>query len=151
MKRKSILSSVLEGTILEAVSSRMKLSNLIELVFLRREGVYPFIVALWEADELKWYISIWEIVKLHKVSDLDFLEGTWSNGEKANLEVDQDANLLIPTKNGITLEICKRLMSRGCYCCWGGGYCLLFYHVGYVSIWCSSKTYNIQVLHSSQI
>ena len=64
MKRKSILSSVLEGTILEAVSLRMKVLNLIDLVFLRREGVYPFIVVLWEADELKRYISVWEIDEL---------------------------------------------------------------------------------------
>ena len=63
------------------------------------------------------------------------MEKVWASRENANI-VDQDAkfNLLIPTKNGIMLGICKRLMNRGGYCCWGGGYCLLFYDIGYVSI-----------------
>ena len=102
-KRKSISSTVPEGTILTAVSLRMKVLNLINFVFLRTDNVWPYVVVLWKDDELRRWISVWEVEKLYKASDRDFVEKPWANGENANL-VDQGASLLIPTKNGMRFE-----------------------------------------------
>jgi hypothetical protein len=102
-KRKSISSTTPENTILQAVSLRMKVLNLINFVFLKGDGVYPVVVVLWKDDELRRYISVWEVDKLYKASDRDFVERPWANGENANL-VDQGASLLIPTKNGMRFE-----------------------------------------------
>jgi DNA damage-binding protein 1 len=137
-KRKSI-SSVAEGTILEAVSLRMKVLNLINFVFLRTEGVYPFIVVLWKDDELRRFISVWEIDKLYKASDRDFVERPWASGENAIL-VDQGANLLIPTRNGIIVE--EITDCRGSDCCWRTDYCIFLDDFGYLST-CYSSTYYI--------
>ena len=102
-KRKSISSTTPENTILQAVSLRMKVLNLINFIFLKGDGVYPVVVVLWKDDELRRYISVWEVDKLYKASDRDFVERPWANGENANL-VDQGASLLIPTKNGMRFE-----------------------------------------------
>ena len=99
-KRKSNNSSEIPGTILEAVSLRMKVLNLINFVFLDGEGIYPFIVVLWKDDELQRFISVWEVDKLYKAADRDFVERSWANGEN-EMRVDQGARLLIPTKNGM--------------------------------------------------
>jgi hypothetical protein len=99
-KRKSIPSSTPENTILQPVSLRMKVLNLINFVFLNTDSVYPVVVVLWKDDELRRFISVWEVDKLYKASDRDFVERPWANGENAKL-VDQGANLLIPTKNGM--------------------------------------------------
>jgi len=77
----------------------MKVLNLVNFTFLEMEGVYPFIVVLWKDDELKRFISVWEVDKLYKASDRDFVEKSWANGTNA-AQVDQGASLLIPTKNG---------------------------------------------------
>lgn len=100
-KRKSSTANttVAEGTILEAVSLRMKVLNLVNFTILRKEGVYPFLVVLYKDDELRRFISVWEVDKLYKASDRDFIERAWANGEKS-VNVDQGASLLIPTRNG---------------------------------------------------
>jgi Mono-functional DNA-alkylating methyl methanesulfonate N-term len=99
-KRKSI-SPLPEGTILEAVSLRMKVLNLIDFTFLHVEGPWPVIVVLWKDDELRRFISVWEVERLYKASDREFVERQWASGETA-MQVDQGASLLIPTKNGFS-------------------------------------------------
>jgi Mono-functional DNA-alkylating methyl methanesulfonate N-term len=98
-RRKSTTSSIAEGTILEATSLRMKVLNLVNFEFLRLKSAYPHIVILWKNDELKRFISVWEVDKLYKPSDRDFVDRLWANGQKEIL-VDQGANLLIPTRDG---------------------------------------------------
>jgi hypothetical protein len=80
----------------------MKVLSLINFTFLKADGVYPFIVVLWKNDELRRFISVWEIDKLYKPSDRDFVERPWANGDNA-MPVDQGARLLIPTANGTRL------------------------------------------------
>lgn len=99
-RRKSIMGSVPEGTILEAVSLRMKFLNLINFVFLNAEGTYPYCAVLWKDEELRRFISVWEVDKLYKASDRDFVEKQWANGED-KVVVDQGATILIPTSNGM--------------------------------------------------
>lgn len=79
----------------------MKVLNLINFVFLKTDSVWPHVVVLWKDDELRRWISVWEVEKLYKASDRDFVDRAWANGENANM-VDQGANLLIPTKDGIS-------------------------------------------------
>ena len=100
-KRKSITSAAPDGAILQTVSLRMKVLNLINFTFLNAEGPSPFLVVLWKDDELKRFISLWEVDKLYKAPDRDLVERTWANGE-SSANVDQGASLLIPTKNGIS-------------------------------------------------
>ena len=102
-RKQSISNQTPEGTILEAASLRMKVLNLVNFTFLDRQGVYPYVVVLWKDEELRRFISVWEIDKLYKASDRDFVEKAWANGENAIL-VDTGANLLIPTKNGTLFE-----------------------------------------------
>jgi Mono-functional DNA-alkylating methyl methanesulfonate N-term len=97
--RKSLTSNIPENTILEAVSLRTRVLNLANFVFLKTDGVYPYIAVLWKDNELKRFLSLWEIDKLYKAGDRDFVEHRWANGEK-NVLVDRGANLLIPTANG---------------------------------------------------
>jgi len=78
----------------------MRVLNLINFVFLDGDGIYPFIVVLWKDDELRRFISVWEVDKLYKAADRDFVERSWANGEN-EMMVDQGARLLIPTKNGM--------------------------------------------------
>jgi hypothetical protein len=85
---------------LEAVSLRMRVLNLINFVFLNGDGTYPFVAVLWKDGELRRFISVWEVDKLYKAADRDFVERPWANGEN-QIMVDQGARLLIPTKNGI--------------------------------------------------
>lgn len=92
-------SAVPDGTILEAVSLRMKVLNLINFTFLKGDGLYPIAVVLWKDDELRRFISCWEVDKLYRASDRDFVERPWANGETSIL-VDQGASMLIPTDNG---------------------------------------------------
>jgi hypothetical protein len=99
-RKQSISNQMPEGTILEAVSLRMKVLNLVNFTFLERQSVYPAVVVLWKDEELRRFISVWEIDRLYKASDREFAEKSWANGENAVL-VDVGANLLIPTKNGL--------------------------------------------------
>lgn len=82
----------------------MRVLNLINFVFLNGEGTYPFIVVLWKDNELRRFISVWEIDKLYKAADRDFVERPWANGEK-EMMVDLGARLLIPTKNGMGFNL----------------------------------------------
>ena len=145
-KRKLYLSSEIPGTILEAVSLRMRVLNLINFVFLNGDGIYPFIVVLWKDDELRRFISVWEVDKLYKAADRDFVGRSWANGEN-EMMVDQGARLLIPTKNGIRFN--GEPDCRGCDCCRGTDYCVLFDGFGYVSI-CHTSAYDLRVLRTRQ-
>lgn len=98
-RKQSAGNQTVDGTILEAVSLRMKVLNLVNFCFLEGQSVYPCVVVLWKDEELRRCISVWEVDKLYKAPDRDFVEKTWANGENAVL-VDNGANLLIPTKNG---------------------------------------------------
>ena len=98
-KQSSVGNQIVDGTILEAVSLRMKVLNLVNFCFLEGEGVYPYVVVLWKDEELRRCISVWEVDKFYKAADRDFVEKPWANGENAVM-VDNGANLLIPTKNG---------------------------------------------------
>jgi Mono-functional DNA-alkylating methyl methanesulfonate N-term len=99
-KRKyNVPDAVEPGTILEAVSLRCKVLNLINFVFLRTEGEQPVLAVLWRDQELRKMLSVWEVDKLYKPADRDFVERYWANGQMS-VEVDRGANLLIPTKNG---------------------------------------------------
>jgi len=102
-RKQSNSTQVPEGTILEAVSLRIRVLNLVNFTFLERQSVYPVVVVLWKDEGLRRFISVWEIDKLYKTSDRDFVEKPWANGENAVL-VDAGANLLIPTKNGFILS-----------------------------------------------
>lgn len=110
-KRKSVTlanPALPEGAILETVSLRMKHLNLVNFCFLGGEGFasagngWPVVVVLWKDDELRRLISVWEVAKLYKAADRDFVERVWANGEKAMI-VDQGARILIPTCNGTVL------------------------------------------------
>ena len=107
----------------EAVSLRMKVLNLVEFTFLRVEGGGPFLAVVWKDDELRRWLSLWEVDKLPRASDRDFVERLWANGA-ASMPVDQGARLLIPTNNGNPPENPQeigvgewRLMGRGSDCC----------------------------------
>ena len=97
-KRKSFGAGV-EGTIGEAVSLRMRVLNLVEFTFLRADGGYPYLAVVWKDDELTKWLSVWEVDKLHRAADRDFVERLWANGQ-ASVPVDLGARLLIPTNNG---------------------------------------------------
>jgi len=84
----------------------MKYLNFVNFVFLGGEGFaspgnvgWPVVVVLWKDDELRRFVSVWEVSKLYKASDRDFVERMWANGENAMM-VDQGARILIPTNNG---------------------------------------------------
>ena len=80
----------------------MKVLNLVEFTFLKGENaVYPVVAVVWKDDELRRWLSCWEVDKLHRPADRDFVERLWASGE-ANVPVDQGARLLIPTNNGNT-------------------------------------------------
>ena len=100
-KRKQSMSTstIVPGTILEAVSFRDKVLNLIDFVFLE-EQMCPTIVVLSKDQELQRFISLREIDKMYKPSDRDLLEKKWSDGQ-LSIMVDRTASLLIPTRNGI--------------------------------------------------
>jgi len=93
-------TAAVEGTIGEAVSLRMRVLNLVEFTFLRGErGGYPVLAVVWKDDELTRWLSVWEVDRLHRASDREFVERLWANGQ-ASVPVDQGARLLIPTNNG---------------------------------------------------
>jgi hypothetical protein len=125
---------------LEAVSLRMKVLNLINFTFLYGEGSWPVIVVLWKDDELRRFISVWEVERLYKASDREFVERQWASGETA-MQVDQGASLLIPTKNGMGFSGPESDV-RGGYCGWGTDCCLLLDDIGYVSQ-CYPSSYDI--------
>jgi len=107
--------AVVEGTLGEAVSLRMKVLNLVEFTFLKEAGGGggPMVAVVWKDEELKRWLSLWEVDKLQRASDRDFVKRLWTNGE-VSMRVDQGARLLIPTNNGTPLRNWpKRLL-------WGG-------------------------------
>ena len=101
----------------------MKHLNLVNFVFLDGEGFaspgnagWPVVVVLWKDDELQRFVSVWEVSKLYKASDRDFVERVWANGETAMM-VDQGARILIPTNNGTSsLTSPLRIII---FCNWG--------------------------------
>jgi hypothetical protein len=106
-KHRKVVGTVVEGTLGEAVSLRMKVLNLVVFTFLRVEGGGPFLAVVWKDDELRRWLSLWEVDKLQKASDRDFVERLWANGV-ASVPVDQGARLLIPTNNGTLLKPPKK-------------------------------------------
>jgi hypothetical protein len=100
-----------------------------------------------EDEELKRYISVWEVDKLYKASDREFVERHWADGEDKAV-VDQGARILIPTKNGMRFFVERKLISRRSYCCRGTDYCILFDDNEYVSVR-HSPAYDIRVLYTA--
>ena len=85
----------------------MKVLNLIDFVFLRNDGSWPLVVVLYKDNELRRRISVWEVEKLYKASDRDFVDRAWADGENSNV-VDQGACFLIPTEDGMgSLLFCE--------------------------------------------